>query len=375
MTMTSSTTGVSYIDGPEVNTTANDILWSINWMKIQNSAGSNITVLGYDHLLGDWKSLNYSLQGMSGTSDWEEYSFKVLVPENIEKVKLRIYAGSSIDPAKGDSITWIDQLSLYSMMNYTTSPYMQIPIDVPETGRYYILYETLVSPSGGQVGMNITGVNYIIKTQYPQQKWIWVEQALYLNKGIHIGLLSSLEGTNSIRTISLINETNYISASQLVIETLADKNIFVSNSATSFLMDNGTTLIDKSSGNHLYFSNDGSVWTTLSIASEGDYQMTLYGLGDFNLTINGDQVQLVSDGGSTSSLSKTHLLPGSYHVTINGTSGSTLVSLWTYNVREGYSLQSFLDDEGASEVSVEKINPTHYRVDISTDTPFMFCFP
>lgn len=375
MTTTGPTSGVSYIDGPEVNTTANDILWSINWMKTQNSAGSNITVVGYDSQLGDWKSLNYSLQGMSGTSDWEEYSFKVLIPDYIEKVKLRVYSGSSLDPTKGEAITWIDQLSLYSMMNYTTSPYMQIPIDVPETGRYYILYETLVSPSGGQVGMNITGANYTIETQYPQQKWIWVEQALYLNKGTYIGLLSSLEGTNSIRTISLINETNFISAGQLVIETLAGKNIFVSNSATSFLMGNGTSLIDRSSGKQLYFSNDSNVWTTLSIASEGDYQMTLYGLGGLDLAINGEQVQLKVDGDSASSLSNVHLVPGSYNVTINGTSGSTLVSLWTYRVNEGDSLEGFLDGEGASEVEVERVDPTHYRVDIITDTPFMFCLP
>ncbi|MDW5561798.1 MAG: hypothetical protein SA339_01120 [Methanomassiliicoccus sp.] len=373
MTMTNDTTGTSYMEGPEVNVTSNDILWSVNWMKTQNAAGSNITVMGYDSALGEWRALNYTLKGMSGTHDWEEYSFKVLIPEHIEKVKLRIYASSPLHPDEGDAITWFDQLSLYSMMNYTTSPYMQIPIDVPETGRYYLLYEVLVSPSGGEVGIDLAGINSTIATQYSQQKWIWLGQALYLNEGTYTALVKSVEGTNSVRTISLINETNYIEAAQKVGGALAGKNMFISNSASSFLGTNATIITNESGGNNLVFGKNGSAWTTLSIASEGDYKLSLYGSGSFVLTVDGVPLQLITDGGSASVSTTVHLDPGTYNLTINGTTGSILTSLWTYRITDGSSLDKFLDAQGANDVSIKKLSPTHYRIEISSDSPFMYC--
>lgn len=373
MTMKNDTSGTSYMDGPEVNVTANDILWSINWMKTQNAAGSNITVMGYDPTQGQWRAINYSLSGMSGTHDWEEYSFKVLIPENIEKVKLRIYASSPLDPNEGDAITWFDQLSLYSMMNYTTSPYMQIPIDVPESGRYYLLYEVLVSPSGGEVGIDLAGINSTIVTQYPQQKWIWMEQALYLNGGTYTALVKSLEGTNSVRTISLINETNYIQAAHMVEGALAGKNMFISNSASSFFSYNATVMTNESGGKNLVFGQNGSAWTTLSIASEGDYHLSLYGSGSFILTIDGVPLQLALGGGGASAFATLHFKPGSYNLTINGTSNSHLASLWTYRIIDGTSLEKFLEVQAANDISVEKLSPTHYRVKINTDSPFMYC--
>jgi hypothetical protein len=337
--------------------------------------GSNITVMGYDAVKGEWGMLNYSLPGMSGTEDWEENSFKVLVPENVKKVKMRLYASSPLDPDEGDAYTWFDRLSLYSMINYTTYPIMQIPIEVPETGRYFLLSEVLVSPTGGQIDVQIADVNSSIATRYPQQKWIWMEGELYLNKGTYVALVQSVEGTNSVRTMSLINETNYIEARYEVERTLDGNNIFISNSAASFFRENATIGTDSSNTKSLVFSDNGSAWTTLSIASEGDYKMSLYSSGSFILSVDGNPLQLVNDLEGVSVDTTIHLVPGSYNVSVNGTAGSALTSLWVYKVTDGTSLDQFREVHGYVNITVDRINSAHFRVLVSTDSPFMFCLP
>ena len=85
----------------------------ITHIKYHNVKGSRIKIEAYYSDENKWKQLTpFIPAGRSGTSDWQEYSAIIKIPENVTKIRVVLNAGWVLDKSKGEAITWFDDIEV-----------------------------------------------------------------------------------------------------------------------------------------------------------------------------------------------------------------------------------------------------------------------
>jgi len=85
----------------------------ITHMKYYNVKASHIRIDAYYAEENKWKQLTPFIPGgRSGTSNWQEYSAIIKIPENVTKIRVVLNAGWVLDKSKGEAITWFDDIQV-----------------------------------------------------------------------------------------------------------------------------------------------------------------------------------------------------------------------------------------------------------------------
>ena len=83
----------------------------ITHIKYYNVKGSHIKIDAYYPKEKKWKFLKPFIPGgRSGTSDWQEYSAIIKIPENATKIRVVLNAGWVLNKSRGEAITWFDDI-------------------------------------------------------------------------------------------------------------------------------------------------------------------------------------------------------------------------------------------------------------------------
>jgi len=106
----------SFIRSEPIEVTPGEDYLIITHMKYYNVKGSHIKVEAYypdGGKSGTWKQLTPFIPGgKSGTSNWQEYSAIIRIPENVTKIRVVLNAGWVLDKSKGEAITWFDDIQV-----------------------------------------------------------------------------------------------------------------------------------------------------------------------------------------------------------------------------------------------------------------------
>ncbi|WP_297512622.1 hypothetical protein [Thermococcus sp.] len=107
----------SWIWSNPINVTPGKEYIIITHVKIQNTNGTHIPIVGYFENLHKWKQLRQCPTGRvgTGTFNWTEYKCIVKIPENVTKIRIVLNAGWVLDPSKGPAITWFDDIEVYPL--------------------------------------------------------------------------------------------------------------------------------------------------------------------------------------------------------------------------------------------------------------------
>ncbi len=84
-------------------------------VRFVNTNKSHIKIQGYSEEANKWKDIGNLLTRSQGTgsSDWMELSKEFTVPLNISEIRMKLNAGSKLDPMGPDAVFWLDNISLY----------------------------------------------------------------------------------------------------------------------------------------------------------------------------------------------------------------------------------------------------------------------
>lgn len=102
----------SWIRSNEINVKSGEEYLIITHIKAKNVQASHIPIEGYFENENKWKQLGQCPAGLKGTFDWNEFSCKIKIPENVTKIRVVLNAGWVLDKSKGEAITWFDDIQV-----------------------------------------------------------------------------------------------------------------------------------------------------------------------------------------------------------------------------------------------------------------------
>ena len=125
--------GWSWIVGDPVNVMPAHTYQIVTHMKYENVKRSHISILGFDNTIKKWSKSQQVVQvpmGQDGTSDWKKYKARIIIPENITKIRPTLNAGWVLDPSKGNATTWFGNITVYLLSRgYILNIWLYMPRD------------------------------------------------------------------------------------------------------------------------------------------------------------------------------------------------------------------------------------------------------
>ncbi len=263
---------------------------------------------------------------------------------------------------------------------------LDMPFGVEQDGAYHIVmryFQSSAGHSGIKVSLDDEEISHIA-TKGKTTEWVWKDLGTFnLQQGSHLLSIKSVRGFNAVNLLAVVPTEDLARYQAQVEESLADKRIIHVWEAESVLNRSDAKSLDLYAGNAscgevLNMSPGSQAWRDVDILREGDYRLAVRLKGSVQVSIDEQDFTLTSNELDFVYLDPIHMEKGIHDLQMIPAGGKDchLDVVWLYSTGENDETVEdiFADEQGAQVVDWEKINPTKYRVTVSSSGPFMLSF-
>jgi hypothetical protein len=263
---------------------------------------------------------------------------------------------------------------------------LNMPFGVDQDGDYHILvryFQSTTGHSGIQVNLDDEPISEVA-TKGKTTEWLWEDIGTFtLQRGSHTLSIKNVRGLNAVNLFAVVPTDELERYQAQVKESLIDKRIIHIYEAESALNYSGAD----SSGMYAGSASNGEVlnmslvslaWRDIDILREGNYRLAVRLKGSVQVRMDDQTFTLTSNELDFAYLNPLHMEEGVHDLQLIPTGGQDchLDVVWLYSTDvNGETVDDiFADDQGAQVIEWEKINPTKYKVRVSSSGPFMLSF-
>lgn len=263
---------------------------------------------------------------------------------------------------------------------------LNLPFGVGRDGDYHILmryFRSTAGHSGIQVSLDDKQISQIATKGKPTE-WVWKDLGTFtMQPGSHTLSIKNIRGLNAVNLLAVVPSDVLEGYQTQVEESLTNKRIIHIWEAESALNSSGADPLDAyagsaSNGEVLDMLPGSQAWRDIDILREDDYKLGVRLKGRAQVSIDEQLFTLTSNELDFVYLGPMHMAKGIHDMQVTPVSGQEchLDAVWLFAIDEnGETVEDiFADDQGAQVTEWEKINPTKYKVRVSSSGPFMLSF-
>lgn len=390
----------SGVVGPEIDVEPGIYYRIVTSMRQKNAEVSHINVMGWNTETEEWSLLTQVRPKQEAQDAWEEWSKDVLIPSQVNKVKLRLNAGWVSDPSLNNATTWFDNIRTYNVDRFREKNDISLRVTSHQDDDYVLLVRYYQNTKGGAIGIKLDDVlDEIVSTKSDVNGFVWYEVGkVELSKGNHRLILENVEGFNAVNVFLLISANEYETVKDTTLNWLDTKQVAYVLEAESELhsenaqrtaelgvkASNGEVLTgitqDEAGQNSQQALKGLIAWRQIEILKKANYMLGVRLKGNATVEIDDNTYYVNSDDLDFAYLPPIYLESGEHMLRISAIPDSespVLDVVWLYEVEEEeQSVGELFESAGipGNMIEYDKKSPTKYTVKVNATEPFMLSF-